>query len=167
MGDREKFFGKKDSYGNYKGLTFSIIAAFWWLMYVVEEVRDVFFFARLGYDGRLAKPSENNPDEVEKVNLCCIAKVCTLLVAVVRFYVAERIGSKGVQFLFQTIYLKDLILNSVALTFMYEIDDLFYRAFVPLQPQASLKKWTMTFRAYQGSCSDLRDVAKGLLTVVL
>eukprot|EP00747_Dinoflagellata_sp_TGD_P222031 gnl/TRDRNA2_/TRDRNA2_93783_c0_seq1.p1 gnl/TRDRNA2_/TRDRNA2_93783_c0~~gnl/TRDRNA2_/TRDRNA2_93783_c0_seq1.p1 ORF type:complete len:360 (-),score=51.16 gnl/TRDRNA2_/TRDRNA2_93783_c0_seq1:170-1249(-) len=66
------------------------------------------------------------------------AKIVVVLIAICRVYIAAALGFYGIQFLATTVDLEAFVLNTVALEFIFDLDELFYWVFTSNQQKQAL-----------------------------
>jgi len=119
------------------GRFFGIVAISLWMAFIVREYKDVVTYAQLMTLPECLAGKECYYDEenmkIDKTNLYglpCWVKFVVLLVAVCRLVICSFLGYYGVQFLAYTESLKDFVLNSIALGFILDIDELVFSVFI-------------------------------------
>lgn len=157
-GDMGSYF--TETHGQWQGFLFGGIALFLWMGYQVMELKSIMNYAQLlflpsGAHPQLASektrnacwPKSNalaegkhyvyNKEEGSGSlkSLSLPAKICVVLVMIARLYICVNLTNFGAKFLCYTSSLKDFILNSVALVFVYDIDELFFTVFLSSRKQ--------------------------------
>lgn len=143
------------------GMQLMLLAQFIWLCFILKEFNETFSFARSLYNIGPGKKTrvivtESDPhinrhnrqlvrthsgSMVNLVTLMMVTRVTSLsrprfwlsmvLIVLPRIAIAMGLGYVGVLFLGKTSTMEDLVLNAIALAFVAEIDELFFKVFVP------------------------------------
>lgn len=141
------------------GYLFGGIALLLWMGYQVMELKSIMNYLQLlflpsGADPASAGNSRNAcwPKENAKaegkhytynreegsghlVSLNLPGKIVVVFVTIARLFICYKLTIYGAQFLCYTSSLKDFLLNSVALVFVYDIDELFFTVFLSSRKQ--------------------------------
>lgn len=137
-------------FGMYQGYLFGGIALFLWMGYQTMELKSIVNYGQLLFlpsaanqlaAGSTAKEEckhytfnrEEGCGHLRSLNLP--GKIVVCLITLARLYICYNLTQFGAQFLCYTSELKDFLLNSVALVFVYDIDDLFFTVFLSARKQ--------------------------------
>lgn len=118
-----------------KGTFFGLVAIFVWLGYMLKEFKSILSYLRLMWlpclhDHTHDYTYNRRTGEGHLHGLCIPVKVIVLLTAAARCVICYFLTVNGCKFLSYTEELKDFILNSVALAFVYDLDELFFQIFL-------------------------------------
>jgi len=136
-----------------QGLVFGVVALMIWIANVVQEIASIVNYCGLAH---LPDPDDENPEVNSFVGgfvqqtdpktgqpasgkllyLSLRVKALVVVVTMGRFVVAVLLLWVGVRFLSYTTDLKDFVLNSLALAFVLQVDDLAFLILVPRNVRA-------------------------------
>ncbi|CAK8995935.1 unnamed protein product [Durusdinium trenchii] len=129
-----QYEGKRDSILGRTFASFVVLLSFVWIMLMLREFRDIYNFTYVVW----SLPSTGNADphfasfENEKFQILELPmghKIFALLgILLPRFLIACVIASVGTRFLASTDNLHDIIVNSTALGFIIEVDNMIHTA---------------------------------------
>lgn len=170
------------------GHELSLLVQFCWIMFVLHEMGCALHFARALLSARRGPTTfvrakqggEEDSHHKSMVHMLVIARlkklsltrVVTILMFVVipRILVAFLLGGVGVRFLGSSQSCSDMLLNSLALAFILDLDEMFYSVFVPRRVKCVVKnleampvKPQRLIRMTRFAC--INGLAKLLLTV--
>jgi len=154
------------------GQVFGFFAILMWAGLIIRELRSNMNYALLLF---MPRPVKHRPCyEFNKelyagriTSLPLAVKGVVVLVFLARLCINFSLGIYGLRFLSFTDNLKDFLLNSVALGFVYDIDELAFSAFIAPHKKQAIRNLSPTYVMPHGLAARLKtDMSEGVLLVM-
>jgi len=118
--------------GTNYGMFFGTLAILLWFGFITKELQGIWsyaLFTSLPCDDLCTWLRQGRADpgrDTANAKLGIVLKLNAVVVVIARLVICFHLGYYGMRFLSYTTDLKDFVLNSVALGFIYEIDEIFF-----------------------------------------
>jgi hypothetical protein len=155
------------------GPCLAILAVWCWLCYCAIEVRDSILVClavwRMRHEHeqgktRLVISDDKASEHLYEFRKVCISRLVFLFICgLIRFLIAVVLCLVGSIYLFNTVQAEDLLLNSMALSFIIQLDEMFYTALVPRLIQ-TLHKFTAPLKMPEGRDRERACLNPGVTT---